>query len=127
MPESEYNETEIKTRPTTRWDWKVLPMPRRTQAVRIDHRYTAEEMDRIRLGFWPQLMEEKWFVFWEDPYLYLHRSWTGLLLFRVRFELEPPGQPGSCLQFSIFRLPALLSIRKTKFCRHDPFDDKNWN
>lgn len=35
----------------------------------------------------PFSMEDKWFVFYEEPWLYLHRSWTGMCVFQVRFEL----------------------------------------
>jgi len=31
-------------------------------------------------------MDDKWFTFFEEPYLYLHRSWTGHCIYHVRFE-----------------------------------------
>jgi len=33
-------------------------------------------------------MEDKWFVFEEDGTLHLHRSWTGIEVYRIRFEPE---------------------------------------
>ena len=42
-------------------------------------------MDRIRLGYVPSIMEEKWFIFMEGDHLYAHRSWTGLGVYEVTF------------------------------------------
>lgn len=36
-------------------------------------------------------MEDKWFAFYEEPWLYLHRSWTGFGIYQVRFELTDGG------------------------------------
>jgi hypothetical protein len=33
-------------------------------------------------------MEDKWFVYFEAPYLYFHRSWTGLAVYRVALERQ---------------------------------------
>jgi hypothetical protein len=30
-------------------------------------------------------MEEKWFAYWADETLFLHRSWTGFCIYVVRF------------------------------------------
>jgi len=32
-------------------------------------------------------MEDKWFIYFDEPYLFLHRSWTGQPAYRI--ELEP--------------------------------------
>ena len=48
--------------------------------------YSLQDFARIRLGFRPQAMEDKWFVFCEEKVLYLHRSWTGHCIYRVAFE-----------------------------------------
>jgi hypothetical protein len=31
-------------------------------------------------------MEDKWFVFWEEPSLFFHRSWTGDCVFQLRLK-----------------------------------------
>ena len=36
-------------------------------------------------------MEDKWFIFFDEPYLFLHRSWTGQPVYRVEFETGPQG------------------------------------
>lgn len=46
-------------------------------------------MARIRLGVVPvQIMEDRWFIYWHDGALYLHRSWTGFCIYVARFAME---------------------------------------
>lgn len=44
----------------------------------------------IKLGFRPEDMDYKWFIFYEHDRLYIHRSWTGCCIYIVRFEYEGP-------------------------------------
>ena len=46
---------------------------------------------RIRQGLIPQAMEDKWFIFFEEPWLYSHRSWTGACIYAVRFASTDAG------------------------------------
>ncbi len=36
-------------------------------------------------------MEDKWFIFFENGFLNMHRSWTGCCIYRVQFEDGPDG------------------------------------
>ncbi len=51
--------------------------------------YSAAQFARIAEGLVPEQMEDKWFIFHESPYLFLHRSWTGLPVYRL--TLAPCG------------------------------------
>jgi len=31
-------------------------------------------------------MEDKWFIYEEDGWLSVHRSWTGICIYKIRFE-----------------------------------------
>ena len=53
--------------------------------------YSPAEFERIKAGLIPLEMEDKWFVFFETPWLYLHRSWTGFCVYGVRLEALPEG------------------------------------
>jgi hypothetical protein len=75
----------------TRQDWKTSPLPAARAAVPLARAYSAAEFGRLRKGHVPEEMEDKWFAFFEDPWLYLHRSWTGFGVFQVRFEPAPDG------------------------------------
>ncbi|MBS0472742.1 MAG: hypothetical protein JSR60_16845 [Proteobacteria bacterium] len=48
--------------------------------------FTPDEFARLADGFIPKQMEDKWFIYFVEPYLFLHRSWNGLPIYRVRLE-----------------------------------------
>jgi hypothetical protein len=75
----------------TRDDWKTTPLPAARASITLDRTYSADEFARIKQGNVPQEMEEKWFAFYEEPWLYLHRSWTGYGIYQVRFEPADGG------------------------------------
>ena len=75
----------------TRADWKTTPMPVSRAGITCDRIYSADEFARIQEGHVPEEMEDKWFAFYEEPWLYLHRSWTGFGIFQVRFERVGKG------------------------------------
>ena len=43
------------------------------------------EYRQIQLGLVPEVMEDKWFIYFDEPCLFLHRSWTGEGIYRVDF------------------------------------------
>ena len=67
-------------------DWQNHPMPDARQSLAVDRRYTSREFARLAEGVIPKEMEDKWFIFYEEPWLNLHRSWTGYCVYQVRFE-----------------------------------------
>ena len=76
-----------------REDWKFLPMPAKRTALPYRREFDREEMARIVRGYIAGAQEEKWCAVFEDGELRLHRSWTGLQIFRLR--LAPlPERPG---------------------------------
>lgn len=76
----------MENRPAQQSDWKVEPMPSTTATIGFDRTYTNDEFQRITWGVIPETMEDKWFIYFEEPWLYLHRSWTGYCIFQLRFE-----------------------------------------
>ncbi len=36
-------------------------------------------------------MEDKWFIYYEEPHLFLHRSWTGQPVYRLALRKTPDG------------------------------------
>ena len=65
--------------------WKHEPMSSERARIRYLDKFTPREMDTIRLGYVPEEMEEKWFIYMEGDWLYLHQSWTGDCTFMVKF------------------------------------------
>jgi len=66
-------------------------MPRQRAQLLLDRSFSTEEMDRIRRGFIPEAMEQKWFIFFERNRLYVHRSWTGYCIYIAHFKKNPGG------------------------------------
>jgi hypothetical protein len=65
------------------WEHKpfkeVVPIP--YQAT-----FDAAQFARLRMGLVPQEMENKWFIYFDEPYLCVHRSWTGQPVYRLMLE-----------------------------------------
>lgn len=68
-----------------RENWKRQPLPAARKRLLVDKVYAPSEMARIVRGFIPNSMDEKWFIYFEDGRLFLHRSWTGICIYRVDF------------------------------------------
>lgn len=77
--------------PASRDAWKTLPMPQARARLDFDRSYDAGDFARIQAGLVPEAMEDKWFVFYETPWLYCHRSWTGFAIYALRFEATHAG------------------------------------
>lgn len=73
-------------------DWQELKaMPAQQTVLRPAVRFTPDEMMKIRRGFYPTVMEQKWFLYFTRNWLRMHRSWTGILIYDVGFEVDPDG------------------------------------
>ncbi len=77
--------------PATRSAWKNTPLPEQRAELPYARSFTAAEYERLRRGLVPQQMEDKWFAFYEAPWLFLHRSWTGLCIYGVELREEGDG------------------------------------
>ncbi|OYE00476.1 hypothetical protein [Nostoc sp. 'Peltigera membranacea cyanobiont' 232] len=88
-------------------DWKTEPMPSASTKIALEKLYSQEEFDRITAGVIPEQMEDKWFIFYEAPWIYFHRSWTGFCIFKVRFEVV--GDSVKIAEVQVNRDPAEYS------------------
>lgn len=75
----------------TRASWNIRPCPEARASLAFNESYTAAEFEKIKAGCIPEAMEDKWFIFFEEPWLYMHRSWTGSCTFGVRLESSTSG------------------------------------
>jgi hypothetical protein len=69
-------------------DWQTQPLPSQRSTIPLDRRFSSAEIQRLRSGLVPEEMEDKWFIYWQDDTLFLHRSWTGFCVYVVRFAPE---------------------------------------
>ena len=77
--------------PATRDSWKTEPMPATRARLAYARTFDRAEHERVTRGIVPGQMEDKWFVFYEAPWLWFHRSWTGVAIYGVQLRTEEGG------------------------------------
>jgi hypothetical protein len=78
-------------RVATRDLWKTTPMPEAKGLVPYARRFEAAEYVRLGRGLVPRDMDDRWFIFYQGPWLFLHRSWTGTCIYAVKLREEGEG------------------------------------
>lgn len=66
-------------------DWAIKQLPKKRTAIDLDRVYDSDATFRIRKGYFPVAMEQKWFAWFDANVLHLHRSWTGFCIYQVKF------------------------------------------
>lgn len=64
-------------------DWKTIEMPEQRECFIFERKLTADELEQIKEGHIPQEMEDKWFMYYQEGKLFIHRSWTGFCIYIV--------------------------------------------
>jgi hypothetical protein len=72
----------------SRASWKNVPLPEARARIAFARSFDGAEHVRLTRGLVPKEMEDKWFVFHEAPWLFFHRSWTGICIYAVRLRAE---------------------------------------
>jgi hypothetical protein len=75
----------------SRSSWKTLPLPSKRKPLELSLLFSDDEGEQIRRGHFPEDMDDKWFIFFEDGWLYFHRSWTGHCIYGIRLDGSPCG------------------------------------
>ena len=75
----------------TRGDWQAVRYDGPCRVLPYEDTFTAEEFEALQAGVIPESMDDKWFVFYEQPQLFLHRSATGLFVYRVTLAADGDG------------------------------------
>lgn len=70
----------------TRRDWETYPMPEKNTSFKLKKKLKKDSINRLKLGHVPEEMEDRWFSYYEDDKLYIHRSWSGNCIFIVTFN-----------------------------------------
>jgi hypothetical protein len=65
-------------------DWKTLAFPKAHERIEYQRTFSQREWIRVRMGLCPVEQEDKWFVYADNEWLWLHRSWTGHCVFKAR-------------------------------------------
>ncbi len=64
-----------------------------TAGVAIPYKavFSEEQFARLKIGLVPKQMEDKWFIYYEEPHLFFHRSWTGQPVYRLALRKTADG------------------------------------
>jgi hypothetical protein len=65
---------------------KPHPLPRLRVQIPFERSFTQHEFSRLSRGFVAESMENRWHVFFKDPWLTFVRSWSGFCIYKVRIE-----------------------------------------
>lgn len=98
----------------TKDSWENTPI-QNPKRIEINLLFTEEQFLKLKLGLLPHEMEDKWFIYYEDGWLYFHRSWTGYCLYKAR--LIKDGSHYLMHEFWAERNP-------TKYSNEDDEEDK---
>lgn len=74
----------------TRSTWKNEPIVD-GKRIKISLHFTEEQFLNLKKGLIPHEMEDKWFIYFEDDWLFFHRSWTGYGIFKAQLTKEKNG------------------------------------
>jgi hypothetical protein len=78
----------MNDQPVSGSDWKVQKMPKSHATIPVSRAFSASEMEKIRIGFRPEDMDDRWFIFYENDCLHIFRSWSGYCIYALRFEKD---------------------------------------
>jgi hypothetical protein len=81
----------MPTEKATRDSWMRIPMPEAKMQLEVDRTFSQEECECLQRGRIPQDMDDRWFIYFEDDWLFLHRSWTGHGIYQIRLEPSKEG------------------------------------
>jgi hypothetical protein len=70
---------------------KVRPLPRLRVQIPFERSFTQAEFLRLKRGFVAESMEDRWDIFFKDPWLTFVRSWTGFCIYKARLEKSDEG------------------------------------
>ena len=73
---------------TTKDMWKTIPIAENADQLPANKLYHLEQWDQISRGLMPEEMEDKWFIYEENYWVYFHRSWTGICIFKAHFSIQ---------------------------------------
>lgn len=91
FPETPRGETVVDRGVANRSSWNALPMPAQREPLDLQLVFSVTDGERLRRGHIPRSMDDKWFIFFEDGWLFFHRSWSGHCIFALKLAEQPGG------------------------------------
>jgi hypothetical protein len=76
---------------TTKESWKNLPLPKKREPLHFTALYTDARAEDVLMGHLPEDMDDRWFIYSDDGWIYFLRSWTGACIFAMKLDGSPAG------------------------------------
>ncbi|MCG9582534.1 hypothetical protein L1D09_13430 [Vibrio tubiashii] len=73
-------------------DWKVKEVPDQKVDLGFKKVFSNSDASRLLRGYKPTEMEDKWFIYSEDSWVYFVRSWTGYYIFGIELSDNFQGE-----------------------------------
>lgn len=77
-----------KSKIATAESWSITPMDPDHRECEIQMYLSISDMDILRHGHIPEVMEDHWFMFVDDEHIRYFRSWTGLCVFEAHYIFD---------------------------------------
>ena len=75
----------------TKQDFDYLIMAAAVSDFRVENssefKITKEEMNILKMGHIPEVMEDHWFMYCDDNSINYYRSWTGIQIFKAYYKI----------------------------------------
>lgn len=71
--------------------FQEIQPPEKRHSIDLDEVFTLEKFEKMKQGFEPQVMEQKWAIYFCEGCLYFRRSWTGFMTYALNFEEREDG------------------------------------
>ena len=97
--------------------WKTVPASENFVPLDFTALFLDVEIDQLMKGLVPVSMEDKWFIHFQDGCLYIYRSWSGKLIYRVTFRQRRSKafEANAESEFLNFLIQSLLLGKKMRF------------
>ena len=91
----------MKKNRATAVSWQNRPLPHQHKELPLRGSYSREEYVRLSMGHTPQGPDDKWFIYLEDEWLYVHRASTGTCVFQL--QIVPDGDKYAAVRLLVNR------------------------
>lgn len=72
-------------------DWKTTPLPKKTEDLGYQNFFWDSDAEKIMCGHKPSDMDDKWFIYSENGWVYFVRSWSGHYVYAIQLAGTPVG------------------------------------
>ena len=59
--------------------------------IDIDFHFSPEQFEKLKKGFTPKEMEDKWGIYYSSGAIYFHRSWSHLRIYKAKLTRHGDG------------------------------------